>query len=557
MYRVTNAKRWVTLLWGASTQHTPEVSALLSRVEQIPGTKRHPKALDVPYTALDLEDVQTLLHVCLDGDPGRRPTPAALDSAFSDVHRPSFEHQRAAALKAQQALCLLLTDDMGLGKTQSAILAAHNYWKQHGGSWLILAPLFTRATWMADLLACGVIESEDDLCVLEGTKSNAACWRDDAPVYFCHYDIISKWFPRFGFNVPSVVIADEVHNLRNGRAQRSKGAALAMGPAKMRVLLTGTPMENKPSDLWHLLEMTTGKGTWGSPGDFRRRYCGAVQGEWGLEDIGPSNIEELRGRMEPYYLRRTIDDIDQVLPELTRTPVLVDFTGKRREQHAQHFAELDMDELLSAVQGGRSFGEDTLRVLHRLRTLTGQHKLAATAELVGSMVDQGESAVVFCWQRETTQALLTAVSKGRQDAELFKVDGSVPQHLRDGYVKAFQADQAPGVIFATYGALKEGVTLHKARHIVLHDLDWGPSTIAQAEKRIHRIGQRRSCTSHWMLCDDSIDTLFATILAAKMRNNAEVLEIDYGFGDMLRTVAQHAPELPEMAQQALEQWREW
>lgn len=548
-YRVTNAKRWLTLLWSADTQHTPEVTALLSRVEQIPGTRRHPKALDVPYTALDLPDVRALFDVV---GVEVRDWHRSMPFVFEDVHRPSFLHQRAVAEKAAQTGCALLCDDMGLGKTQSSIVTAHNHWKDFGGSWLILAPLFTRATWTADLLACGVIESEDDLCVLEGTKSNAACWRDDAPVYFCHYDIIGKWFPRFGFKVPSVVIADEVHNLRNGRAQRSKGAALAMGPAKMRVLLTGTPMENKPSDLWHLLEMTTGKGTWGSPGDFRRRYCGAVQGEWGLEDHGPSNVKELRERMAPFYLRRTIDDIDQVLPELSRSPVLVEFTGKRRAMHAKHMEELDMDELLSAVQGGRSFGEDTLRVLHRLRTLTSQYKLAATRELVESMVAQGESAVVFCWQRETAETLLSGI---RMDANAFLVHGGIGQDTRDAYVRQFQQDG--GVIFATYGALKEGVTLHRARHIILHDLDWGPSTIAQAEKRIHRIGQQHACTSHWMLCDNSIDTLFATILAAKMRDNAEVLEIDYGFEAMLRTVAQHAPELPDMAQQALEQWRGW
>ena len=145
-----------------------------------------------------------------------------------------------------------------------------------------------------------------------------------------------------------------------------------------------------------------------------------MQGEWGLEDHGPSNTEELRARMEPFYLRRTIDDIAEALPELVRTPVLVELTGKRRELHAKHFAELDMDELLSAVQGGRSFGEDTLRVLHRLRTLTGQHKLAATRELVESMVAQGESAVVFWTARprttDTTNAPLANRSYSSLDA---------------------------------------------------------------------------------------------------------------------------------------------
>jgi SWI/SNF-related matrix-associated actin-dependent regulator 1 of chromatin subfamily A len=550
MYSVARVnRRWLTIFWSDDTPHTAEVERLLRQVEELPGTKRHPKALDIPYTALGLDEVLDLVVAVNAAQPESVPPYAA---PLSDVHRESFAHQFVAAKQAMRHNCLLLCDDMGLGKTQSAILAAHNYWEQHGGKWLILAPLFTRASWTADLIACGVIQSADELCVLEGRKASAPCWRDDAEVYFCHYDVIKHWFPRFGFAPPSVVIADEVHNLRNGRTQRAKGAALALGPAKMRILLTGTPIENRPSDLWHLLEMTTGKGTWGSASDFRRRYCGAVQGEWGLEDNSPTNVEELRERMVPFYLRRIVDDIGEELPSLTRTPVLAQLAGKRRALHAAQFKELDLGELFGAVSSGQSFGDETLRVLHSLRQISSEAKLATTVDLVESIVTQGESVVVFCWQRETAEYL------GRTQlgiAPTYVVHGGTDIGTRDRYISAFQGNG--GALFATYGALKEGVTLHTARHVILHDLDWGPSTIAQAEKRIHRIGQKNACTSHWVICEDSIDTIFASILATKMQNTAEVLGIEHGFDNVVAAIAPGAASLPDRAKEALESWKKW
>lgn len=552
-YRLAQNARWASLFWPDGHPHNPDVAALLLRVEGIPGVRRHPKAIDIPYTAYGLPDVFGLLCLTLSDAWPKNKDPEV--PPLVPLARASYAHQEDAARKALSSGCQLLADDMGLGKSMTAILAARSATADNpNAKWLILAPLFTRAGWIAELQACGIIESAADVCVLEGKKANPALWRADARVYFCHYDVIDGWFLQFGTSPPAVVIADEGHNLRNSRAKRSRGAALAMGPAKsLRMVLTGTPMENRPSDLWHLLELVCGRGTFGNVGDFRKRYCGAVQGEWGLEDTGPTNLTELQHRMEPFYVRREVKDVGLDLPDLTRTPVMVPLDGKRRASHAQAVEELDMRELMECVQHGRSFGERTLEVLHRLRTLTSEHKLGATQALVTNMLEQGESVVVFAWRRYIVEKLMSLCSVVGVPAYL--VHGDENQDVRDERVKAFQ--EGGGAIFATYGALKEGVTLHRARHIVLHDLDWGPSSLAQAEKRIHRIGQKRACTSHWMMCSGSIDTLFASIVQIKLRNNAEVLGIDHGFDSIISQVASNMMDLPDMAREALEAWHSW
>jgi SNF2 family DNA or RNA helicase len=81
---------------------------------------------------------------------------------------------------------------------------------------------------------------------------------------------------------------------------------------------------------------------------------------------------------------------------------------------------------------------------------------------------------------------------------------------------------------STLGTLREGVTLHRARIIVVHDLHWVLNHLLQVEARIHRIGQLRPCQSVWMLAKDSIDTLLAPLLLTKARYAEELLGITAG-----------------------------
>ena len=133
------------------------------------------------------------------------------------------------------------------------------------------------------------------------------------------------------------------------------------------------------------------------------------------------------------------------------------------------------------------------------------------------------------------------------------------QSARDANVQRFQASETPTAMVATLDALREGVTLHRGRTVVLHDLHWVLSHMLQAEKRIHRIGQVHPCQSIWMVADNSIDTILAPILLRKASYMQGALDIDAGSEaladvDLAELAGGNAVE--DQVEAALSAWRQ-
>ncbi|MCB0060319.1 MAG: amidohydrolase family protein, partial [Caldilineaceae bacterium] len=318
-------------------------------------------------------------------------------------------------------------------------------------------------------------------------------------------------------------IVDEAHWIKNGQTKRATGTATAVGRAGFRVMLTGTPMDNHVGELWHPLSVLTGRWTWGSPLDFRKRYAGAASNGFGYEDRGPRHIEELRRRMEPWYLRRTAADLPAgSLPPLQRVRISSPLGAAARRAHDALLSGHDLETLLTAVLEGRA-GEDTLALLGRLRAVCSDAKVNATRDYVANLIGQGQSVVVFSWRRKTAQdfvgGFLDDVRSPTVTCPDFAaaIHGAHNQAQRDAVVREFRyaAGRGSALLSATFGVLKEGVTLTPARHVVLHDLDWLFSPLLQAEKRVHRLTQGGGCVSAWSVAEDSFDQVLARLLLRK------------------------------------------
>lgn len=556
LYRLTTSPRWSTLFWRDGAQHSREFQVARSSAAKIPGVREHPKALDVPVTALMLPEVRRVLELAeveLPIVPGTSFFENIENDALWTADRKPFGHQCDGARFIVNAGSALVCDEMGVGKTTTAIIAAETHRAESGGPGVIVAPKFTRATWLRELLLTGAIDSAEEFCTLESRNLDDTSWRAGAKWYFMHYDVVSVWWTRLHtYAHPSVAIIDEAHWIKNGKAKRAKGAELVAGPTKMRILLTGTPLVNTPADLWHPLQCVTGSGTWGSPLDFRIRYNGAVRTAWGHEDLGPTHVEELRTRMAPWYIRRTAQDAGLSLPELTRSVVEVDMLPAFVKEHHACFRNTDPAAILEALLENR-MGEQTLRMLHRLRQLTSAAKGNATAEFVNNLLEQDEACVVFCWQPATAHALCAATRDG---AWAGVVSGNENQTTRDSLIESFQDGKGPAALFCTYGTVREGVTLHRARHVIHHDLDWVATTIQQSEKRIHRIGQPRACTATWMVARNSMDVIFAQVLQTKLDAAQQVFGAANPFEAMLKSISP-SMSLEEKMRAAIDEWRAW
>jgi SNF2 family DNA or RNA helicase len=525
------SRGWAELSWSDDDDElSREATLLISDLSDVPGVELREEetraCLAAPRNAWSLEAWQQLVRsVRVTGsvrfhlfNPGR---------AFVAA-RPLYEHQRLAAGFLVQNGGGLCADTMGLGKTAAAIDAAETLALQNGldRHRIVIGPKYTRDVWRRELLAVGAIESEAEFFFAEGhdPRKKPIDW-DAAVWFFVHYDIAHHWttFLQRGPNGPPiVVILDECHWIKGGRNQRSRAAQAIAGCAPFRIGLTGTPMANRPSELWWPLTVLDGKRSWGSPVDFRRRYSSAQYQEQfgGYQDGEPSHIEEFQTRLKTRYIRRTIEDAGVKLPKLTRQLMNVELDDKRRETYDGIVQGVGKDNLVRAVLERRA-GKGTLSAITKLRKLTSRGKLGATTAYVYDTVRAGDSVVVFVWERATVEQL--ARSGPYEHDHVFTVHGGYSQDARDASVREFQ--KYGGVLISTLDALKEGVTLTKARHVLLHDLSWVPSDILQAEARVYRIGQDKPVQSTWMVCPDSIDVLFAATLAGKADAISEMMGI--------------------------------
>jgi SWI/SNF-related matrix-associated actin-dependent regulator 1 of chromatin subfamily A len=494
----------------------PASVAAAERVRALPGVETTPLGIRVPRNVFGLKLVRDLL-----GD-------ALVDAEFVSMRLPPdlqlLPHQvEAIEFAASHGGSVLLGDEMGAGKTRSAIgIASARRLVDPTRRTLISAPRALRASWVAELAACGFGEPQ----VLQGTDfTTQDTDKVKNPWWFIHYEVLDAWIGRLHRYRFDTVILDEGHLLRNPSAKRTQAVQVVAGMAAARVVLTGTPVVNRPGDLWPLLSIVTGKGTWGSRLAFRQRYAGAIHNGYGYEDVGPTNNDELQVRMSTCYLRRTLDEIGVNLPPFSRSVVEAVLDASLV---AEHRAVCDLsdpralEEIVAALVSGQ-VKTDVLATLTKLRSLTARGKVQTTIEHVRSIVDQEESVVVFAHERATVKALaakLEATWKGKLiDApRVYQVTGEDAHRVRDEACREFQ--MFGGVLFATFGALGVGVTLHKARAVVIHDLPWTFADLLQAEARIHRIGQKHPTRAFWVIAAGTVDRVIGRVLQRKAEVHA-------------------------------------
>lgn len=543
---------WYSITWS---QPVPEAPSNWRDVTDIPGVEYTAEQLELPRTVWHLDAVADLCESI--GVPAPQHNAARYSGVpIWEPVQPQLPHQTLPTQMLLETQRLLLADTMGTGKTRSAIQAAETvrrnvFHKQRPV--VIVGPLRTRATWLRELLATGALASADEFCACESRDMDGGTWRAGAAYYFVHYDVIEYWWSRiYGQGRPCFAIADEVHHCKNGRNTRSKNTAMVLQTTPFRAVLTGTPIANKPRDLFAILELMSGTKQWGRPGVFRERYTGAYNTPYGLKDGEPTNVEELQERLEPFYLRRTPEDAGIVLPEFTRELVTCEpnpiKAGMLRSQVQNLSPEAIRDLTKLFLSGGAPAFMQTIKLLNRLRKGTSDLKREATLELARDVLESTGAVVVFCWMRETAIALQRAL-----DDDRLPVTGDSDIHTRDELVSRFQRDG--GALVATYGALADSVTLTRSSVTIHHDIDYVPSTMFQSEKRTHRISQTRGCKAYWMIAPDSLDGVLLAALRKKCSDVEQLFNIDAMLPEISEAADPNSFE-SRMAR-SMEEWKSW
>jgi SNF2 family DNA or RNA helicase len=312
-----------------------------------------------------------------------------------------------------------------------------------------------------------------------------------------------------------LVVADEAQNVKNPMAHTAR--RLRELPAAARIALTGTPVENRLTELWALLDWTT-PGLLGSLPDFQRELAGPVE-----RDADPGAAERLSRLVQPFLLRRRKTDpgIAPELPPKTETDLLVPLTAEQASLY-----KAVADDGLSRIQAD-PVNKRTLilRLLHELKQvcnhpaqylhepgpLTGRSgKLDALDDLLEVTTAQDESVLVFT--QYVQMARLIERHLAAQGISTLFLHGRSAD--RDAIVEAFQAGSVP-VLLVSLRAGGVGLNLTRATHVVHYDRWWNPAVEDQASDRAHRIGQDRPVQIHRLVTEGTLEERIAAMLEAK------------------------------------------
>lgn len=384
----------------------------------------------------------------------------------------------------------LLADEMGLGKTAQAIRAVES---QAPETALVVCPKYLVSTWNAEL----------------------ARWRSSPRV---RWDIVN--YERLTNLVrPDFAVFDEAHYIKTPQAQRSRAAARVAESARHVLAITGTPMTDRPRDLYHLLSILDAP-TWAPPNfsrtQFETRYCAAwtmrVKGREFRRTDGAANVDELAHLLAAsVMLRRTKNTVGLGLPPKVRSLLLL---GDPTLQLTLPTAKSDDDDdaVLAEMRALRANPVAFEKWSQEWRT-RAMHHTRDVATRVRDLLEEGHRVLVFAQHRDVAEAIYTDL--GRADIERALVNGDTRLHDRESAVARFQAGALP-VVVATLGSLGVGITMTRATVVLFAQVHPSPGVMLQAEDRAHRIGLTHHLNVVYCVEPNTIEARIAAIFARKL-----------------------------------------
>ena len=414
-----------------------------------------------------------------------------------------------------------LADDMGLGKTATTL--AHLV--ERPGPHLVVCPLSVVRNWQS--------ESERftpklDVRVHHGPTRRRA--GDDElfstdptrELVITTYGLLPRDVEHLSEFDWSTIVLDEAQMVKNPNTKAAR--AVRALPAEQKLALTGTPVENRLSELWSILDAVN-PGLLGGQQSFRRRFGTPIERH--RDEVAAASLRRLT---RPFVLRRTKAD-KRLLPDLPDKIEQIAYAKLTREQ-ATLYKQV-VDQLLQDAEqasGMRRRGI-VLAALMRLKQicnhpahalrdgsrLAGRSgKLTRFDELLTDLLDREEGALVFTQFREMGELLKQHIADQFGITAPF-LHGGVSRRGRDRMVDAFQDGSGPPLLLVSLKAGGTGLNLTAASQVIHYDRWWNPAVEDQATDRAWRIGQHQTVNVHKLVCEGTVEERIGEVIDDKRR----------------------------------------
>lgn len=449
---------------------------------------------------------------------------------------------------------LILADDMGSGKTVQicAYLELCDFdgislvvcpksvkrsWHDHIKDWTGYNPIIVEGTITKRRKLINEAGSGDVLIMNWEQLASHSRLANYGNIKLSEKDKTDKELNNIDFDV---IIADEAHRAKSPKSKQTR--ALWRLSAEYRFALTGTPIANDIDDLWSLLRFVDPQA-WPSRVQFIDRYCDLNYNIWGGVDIiglKSSTEEEFHHLLEPYFLRRTKQEIMGKEINVTKETRYVQLPPKHRKMYEgmrkDLLAQLDDGAFIGATNPLVATSRLTQICAAPLETSSdgeGYQMVGPSpkvAELMDLLGDLGnEQVIVFSSSKQLLSLAADALDKynkgdGKQGRQITYslVTGDVTGQDRDYEIRDFQSGRSR-VLLGTTGALSEGVNLTNAQYMVFLQRSWSMVENNQAEDRNNRIGQESdNITIIDIVSEDTIDERIHEVFVTKKRKLEEI-----------------------------------
>lgn len=429
------------------------------------------------------------------------------------VLRPYQKKGIAANLKFERCIN---GDDPGLGKTIQTI-ATLSILKPFPA--VVVCPATLKLNWQNEFRKFSGIRTMilDDKVKKTWHRYSEAGLVD---VFIVNYDSLQKYFVRSmpekkklkmstdielvpAWQNVKAVVMDESHRLKNPGAIRTKIALRLAQGKQYRFLLTGTPVVNKPIDLFPQLAILGTLEKFGGKKGFVSRYCDGGS--------GAGNLKELNWMLQNNcYFRRQKSEVLKDLPEKVRSTITCEISTRKEYDFAyREFKDWLFFKGCDEVEVARKLRGEILTKMNVLRAISARGKIEAAKEYIDELIEAGQKVIVFANLHEILDQM-KSIYPGAVE-----ISGTVSQQRRDENVKRFQSDPECKIIVCNINAGGVGITLTASSNVLFLEYPWTWAECIQCEDRAHRIGQTDSVMAAYLFGQNTIDQRLFEILQDK------------------------------------------
>ncbi len=407
----------------------------------------------------------------------------------------------------------LLADEMGLGKTVQTL--AYLATEKQTFPTLIVSPLVTLNNWQREIEKFlnkksknGKINSSkspSSIIIRTGKSSKLP----EVDFYIINYELLHKRMSDISKLGIRAIVCDEVHNLRSKTTKKYHAIKklAALSSVKYRVGLSGTPIYNRGSEIWPIVDILR-PGLLGNFKEFCEYFC--YVNDKGKAIVLENRRESLRNELQKHVmLRRKKSDVLKELKDKVRYKEVIDADTD------YYFTELDkiwkrLEEEQKQAETAFDKSASYQRAIKSERQIAGVAKLPHVINFVKNIMEIEESVVVFCHHR----AIHTLLHQSLEEFSPVSVIGGQSDKERQRNIDMFQAGQSK-LMIAGLRAGNVGINLTRAKYVIFAELDWSPAIHRQAEDRLHRIGQKNTVFAYYLIGNGTLDDHVANVLVDK------------------------------------------